>query len=121
MTIPVPVLAGVGTGQANTRREIVEVHEHFDQPGTAEVVEVQHPASERGPPVGRSVPTAKRTRSDAATSAQRVATSPVSGCRLGRRHLLDPLVDRRVDRGVEVGHRREQGAVGRAAGSVRSR
>ena len=57
---------------------------------------------------------AKRTRILAATSAHSAATLGRPGRRLLRRHLLDPIVDRRVDGGVEVGDRRQQRAVGRA-------
>ena len=45
---------GVGARHADAGGQVVEVEQHLDQPGAAEVVEAQHPPAERGhQPVGR--------------------------------------------------------------------
>ena len=112
MTIVRLSTARVRARHADAGGEVVEVEQHLDQPGAAEVVERDHAAAEGG-----DEPVARAPRRSGRASATRLGgvggEVGGSGRGLRRRHLLDALVDRGVDGGVEVRHRGEHAPSGR--------
>ena len=94
--------SGVGgrAGLAGADGEVVEMEEHFDQPGAAEVVESEESASQCGDEtVGRFV---GQPRFEVGGQlAAFVHSGLVSDGRFGCGDVLDLFVDGGVDRSVE--------------------
>ena len=104
----------LGARHADTGCEVVEVEQDLDQSGAAEVVERDHATAEGGDePVLRLVGEADAHRRRDPRTVGGELGGPGRGLR--RRHLLDASVDRGIDGGVEVRHRREQSTVVGAA------
>jgi hypothetical protein len=100
-------LAGSITAQIRCRepdavRQVVDVHECLDHAGTTEIIEGQHPLSESTDQAVRWF----RHQADSKVLRQPAALGHELGMTsagLRRRDLLDLIVDRRIDRSVEVG------------------
>ena len=105
------VCTELGRRKIDAMRQIIDVHADLDHAGPAEVVQQQHPVSQRAnQPIGR-LSRQSSGKLDRDLSRPGCNRSVTSGGFIGG-HFLDPLVDGAIDCSVEVGDFGQQFGLG---------